>query len=193
MRVLELLIKNKEKINIKEKNALAVDALSAYGFSQELLYSGLSVFKRNNDYIEILPEQISFKNVIQPAEETKDDFWKNISEFLEKFLDEVSQLDGMLHIIETKETNINIFEKSKEFANFDIDGLKGIGYRFFFDYNNRISEIKIEPLIKDGKNIFIDAVYNITIDNPKIITDLIESVMEDFSTKSIKLISNMKD
>lgn len=121
---------------------------------------------KKGSQIIINTEQFAFK-IARPYESKElDSFSLLCTEIMEALLDggksEVSTV-RLVDVFESAELDAGDVLKSKSTYNFEEDVLSDIsavGYRFLMKRENIYDEIKVEPLIRDTKKMFIEGLFN---------------------------------
>lgn len=87
-----------------------------------------------------------------------------------------------IKVIDINKCEYDVYGKSKENSNMIFKpNIKGLGYRYFIEYDHGLSEFKAEPLLKEKNTWFFEATYNFDISKQKNhITNFIKQKIDDF-------------
>ncbi|NOW85905.1 hypothetical protein B0H39_003786 [Clostridium beijerinckii] len=161
---------------------LKPDFQGAVSMPNQLVLTG------NAEQIILTPVQVQYSC----THEYFDRIQSNIIKIQELFmLDQVINRMTVL-FADTQDLKVDVMKYSKEkFGSLISDSL-GIGKREFFQYNGSLSEIKVEPLLNDNKNLYIQGLYNLSLCPISEINNVLNEIKVDYNRKKEEIFKNLQ-
>ena len=142
------------------------ERLTTAQYKNQLKTPGLIIYSREKDQIVIDANQGNFKFVIKNPKQIIEDSLIIIGDILALLVNNNLEYNATYHfIILFSNKNINVSDMLKKFSTFDYNdesmtNVKSTGYRFISDNGNAKNEFKVEPLLSDMNQLFMEGIYN---------------------------------
>lgn len=177
-------------VNIGELNETKINKLQEKfneRFKNGIVNPGQLIMMSENSQVILQSNQIQYVFI--------DEEMNNV----EKVLKDIQELlllndkfDNMALIIsELKENDKSTMELSKIIFKGLLNNSVGVGMREFFNYNNSLCEIKVEPCISNEHMWYLEAQYNMKGVDISSIKNVIESVKDDYTIKCKEIYGNI--
>lgn len=186
MNVFNFIINFKENVNLNDKLSTLVESFSSAGFENQITTPTFALFAKDKIHtITLTQKQYNYQINSEFSASLFPEIANNISSTIDCISEwTIDDATYTIRLVSFKDC-VNAFKKTKNLDNISSDDtVIGLGYRYFINVFDKLSEFKAEPLVRDENKLFFEGIYNFTAETD--IMNLLQLINSDFE-KRIKI------